>query len=630
MRILLRLVLLATAVALGMPFAGCGEARLSSGEEEAGRSGERPDFDAGPDVAADAADAGVTDAAEEDAPIVAPENATCVLIPSVGGDLFVGVESSLQLGVYQYDLASGEVMPGARIGFTLRDDSVDATLSSANVRSDEDGLAAVRLNAGTTPGWATVEIASDCAQPVELEVEVLELPTGNVTVRFNYPFRDLYDVSPVRVRMFETDLRACRDVARGEIPREELLEQSATNVASTTTFSALRTDVAYTFVALGIGELGELAAQGCADNVFVREGRTEELTIDMFLLPLDPGGDYDVLSNWDFRDAIAESGEVGQIIVDVLDVFEDPGAGLLGFLLDLVEAYVGGIISTVIDVFLDITGLDSLIAGAINSLIDSSPFLSDIVTIGRDLRAIIAELEVISELSIGKLGSDFELFGVDEWIGLSLYWRLGCEPDDPPDCGRIPIVLDTADLGLLRGDWTGRVRGRDGLDIDRHPIDFEYGRLILYVLEYLVLPAITGDEGPVTLEDLMYRIFQCEQLGNAIIGNNNCICAFGACVCDTDIEGFCEDFIGFAFGGIFRTFVEALSFDAVLDIRGEAELRNLNTDLDVDALWNGRYYGNIYIGEAPTPFNAEWCGVNELYEVAVEDYCLEGGRIITE
>ena len=611
--------------------AGCGEARLSSGETESERGGDRPDFDGGP---LDRPDAGATDAGSApdstEPPIVPPENATCVLIPSVGGDLFVGVGSSLQVGVYQYDLATGDVMTGERIGFELTDDSVDAVLSSANVRSDEDGLAAVRLNAGVTPGMAVVEIVSDCAQPVELEVEVLELPTGNITVRFNYPFRDLYDVSPVRVRLFETDVRPCSDIARGELPGEELLEQEATNVASTTTFNALRTDVAYTFVALGIGELGELAAQGCADNVFAREGRTDELTVDLFLLPLDPGGDYDVLAKWDFRDAIAESGEVGRIIVDVLDVFENPGAGLLGFILDLVESLVGGIISAAIDLFLDLTGLDDLIADAINDLIDRSPFLSDVVTIGRDLRAIIAELEVVSELSIGKLGNDFEIFGADEWKGLALYWRLGCDPTDPPDCGRIPIVLEDTDFGLLRGDWTGRVRGRDGLDIDRHPLDFEYGRVILYVLEYLVLPAITGDPGPVTLEDLMFRIFQCEELGNAIIGDDNCICALGACVCDTDVEGFCEDFVSFAFGSIFRGFVEALSFDAVLDNRGEAEMRNLNTDLDVDALWNGRYFGNMYISDTPTPFSAVWCGVNQRYDVLVEDYCLDGGRIITE
>lgn len=606
---------------LAVLFVACGEARLSTSDEGATeRPGERPDVDlGGPDETPDAGPVEDT----VDLPDVDPADATCVLIPSVGGDPFVGVGSAIPIGVYQYDLATGTVMPEQRIAFTVVEGGTDVFLSSENVRTDADGLAQVRLNAGDRPGQATIRAQAPCSAAVEITVDVLELPTGNLSVRFNYPFRDTYDVSPVRTRLFLADELRCRDLSPGEAPFGELTEVEAPNVSAVAAFPTLQVDQEYTLVVLGIGERGEVAAHGCADAVFVRDGRTTETTVDLFLLPLNPAGDYDGLSYWDFRDALTESGEVGAIIVQVLDIFEDPGAGLFEFLLDLIEVYVGGIISVVIDIFFDITGLDDLIAGAINSLIESSPFLSDVVTIGRDLRAIIAELEVISELSIGKLSSDFELFGVDQWIGLSLYWRLGCEPTDPPDCGRIPIILDTADLGLLRGEWTGRVLGYDRLDIDRHPIDFEYGRLILFVLENLVLPAITGDPGPVTLQDLMERIIGCEALGNAIIGDGNCLCAFGACVCDTDVEGFCSDFISFAFGGLFRGFVESLSFDAVLDIRGSVTLRNVNEDLAVDALEDGEYIGNINIGGSPTPFVASFCAVRQDSTVDLIDFCFE-------
>lgn len=609
------------ALLVSFAFAACGDARLSSSSEgDDNRPGNRPGVDAGPD--APAADV-VDDGSETPLPDVAPDDATCVLIPSVGGDPFVGVGSAIPIGVYQYDLATGTVMTDQRVSFTVTDGIVDVFLSSENVRTNEDGLAQVRLNAGDAPGQATIRVQSECSAPIDITVDVLELPTGNLTVRFNYPFRETYDVAPVRTRLFLADELRCSDVSRGEAPPGELIEVEAPFVTSSASFPSLQVDQEYTLVVLGVGERGEVAAHGCADAVFVREGRTTETTVDLFLLPLNPAGDYDGLSYWDFRDALTESGEVGAIIVQVLDIFEDPGRGLYDFILDLVEVYVGGIISVVIDVFLDITGLDDLIAGAINDLIDSSPFLSDIVTIGRDLRSIVAELEVISELDIGKLGSDFELFGVDEWIGLSLYWRLGCEPTDPPDCGRIPIILDTADLGLLRGEWTGRVIGYDRLDIDRHPIDFEYGRLILFVLENLVLPAITGDPAPVTLEDLMESIIGCEALGNAIIGDGNCLCAFGACICDTDVEDFCGDFISFAFGGLFRGFVEALSFDAVLDIRGSVTLENLDDNLAVDGLRNGEYIGNINIGGAPTPFTASFCAVNINSGLDVVAYCAE-------
>lgn len=604
---------LTLAALMALAMAACGDATLSSDSltpsfDDTGRTARPADGGGG--------GGGIDDDGggfPEDEPFTPdPEDLTCVLIPSVGGDVFVGVESAVQIGVYQFSLETGEPMADQRVTFQILEDESDARLSSERVRTDTDGLGAVRLNAGVVSGTITVRAFSDCANSLDIEVDILELPTGNVMVRFNYPFRDIYDVSPLRVDVFLADELRCSDIAPGELPADPLVTLETGSTLGTLTFNALLAETPYTFIATGYGEHGERAAQGCADNVVPREGRTTEQTIDLFLLPLNPAGDYDVLSFWDFRDAIAESGEVGRLIVDVLDIFEDPGRGIVDFILDLVEDFVGGIISAGIRFFLDLTGLDDVIGDGINDLIESSPLLSDIVTIGRDLRAIIAELEVISDLNIGKLGSDFEVFGVDHWIGISLYWRLDCEPEDPPDCGRLPIVLDSVDLGLLRGEWTGRVLGYNRLDIDRHPVDFEYGRLILYVLEHLVLPAITGDPAPVTLEDLMAAIINCDAIGDFVGGGDgDCRCALGACICDDDVEGFCRSFISFTFGGLFRSFVDALSFDAVLEIRGSVDLINTDDNLDVDELRDGQYVGNINIGGSPTPFVAGFCGIRQ-------------------
>jgi hypothetical protein len=599
-------LLLAACVSLA--FAACGDARLSSdGFDQSFGDDDDPRR---PGPGNGTPDRGDDDLLEEEPFTPPPSELGCVLIPAVAGDLFVGVESSITLGVYQYSLTTGEIEPGAPIEFGIVTGSVDGRLSAQRVRTDADGKAEVRLTAGEISGTVTVRAISPCANSFDMEVEVLELPTGNVEVSFNYPFSDVYEVAPIYVDLFPSDEVVCADLLPGERPTGSMLQLDAPTVDDSVLFNALDAATSYTLVVNGMGLAGERAAQGCRDSVVPREGDTLEVVVDLYLLPLDPVGDYDVLSKWDFRDALAESGPAGAIIVDILDIFEDPGAGLLEFLLDLVEDFVGGLIGGVIDFFLDITGLGDVIADAINDVIESSPFLSDIVTIGRDLRAIVAELEVISKMNIGKLGSNFEVFGVDNWIGLSLYWRLDCEPTDPPDCGRIPIILDTVDLGLLRGEWTGRVLGYNRLDIDRHPVDFNYGRLILYVLEYLVLPAITGDPAPVTLEDLLASIINCDGLGDAIAGGSGrCRCALGACICDADVESFCEGFISLTFGGILRTFIDALSFDSVLNIRGSCNLVNNNEIIDVDALIEGNYVGDITISGSVTPFNASFCGV---------------------
>jgi hypothetical protein len=588
------LVLVASLLAVG-----CEDATLSSGKGDGDVSwGPRPNIPGqlGPDAGEESEDTGL------DGP------ASCVLIPSVAGDVFAGVGSSIRLGVYQYSLESGSPMPDAVIDYEIIEGSVDGSLSTARVTADSTGLADVRLIAGATPGMITVRASSDCANPLDIEVEVVELPSGDLNIALNYPFRDIYDVAPIEIRVYPTDELGCREIERGAVPMGDIYQGTIPSVAGTTRFDSLPVDVPYTILATGIGAHGERAAHGCIDSVLVREGRQTDITVDLFLLPLDPVGTYEVISNWDFRDAVAESGEVGALIVEILDIFEDPGRGLLDFLLNLVEDYVGGIISGAINLFLDLTGLDDVIGDAINDLISSSPLLSSIVTIGRDIRAVIAELEVVSHVDIGKLGSDYEIFGVDNWIGLALYWRLGCGPTSPPDCGRIPIVMDPS-LGALRGEWTGRVLGYNQMDIDRHPVDFEYGRLILYAIENLILPAIVGRPAPVTLENLMSAIVNCEGIGDFVAGGDgDCRCALGACICDTDVEGFCDGFISLTFGTFFRGFVDALSFDAVLDLRGSCDVSNTDDDLDIDELTNGTYNGNIDISGTPTPFTATFHG----------------------
>ena len=95
------------AMILAVSVFACGDARLSSDSltpsfDDTGRTA-RP------------SDAGVGGGTDDDSSFPVdepftpdPEDLTCVLIPSVGGDVFVGVESAVQIGVYQFSLETGE------------------------------------------------------------------------------------------------------------------------------------------------------------------------------------------------------------------------------------------------------------------------------------------------------------------------------------------------------------------------------------------------------------------------------------------------------------------------------------------------------------------------------------------
>jgi hypothetical protein len=586
--------------------AGCTESTLTTGgpgEDVGPELRDRPAYDPEGDRPVEP---------EDDAGI--PSDRCCIMVPAGETEVSIARDGSRDMGVYLFSLNSGEPMADQTITWTVEGDtSGGARIGAGMTLTGLEGLAETRLEAGTLPTTVTVTASYPGANDVEFTVSVLDVPVGTLDVVVSHPSASIYDVSPIDVRLYRPAVLRCRDLIPGSHLAEYVLEVEITNTSERARFENVVAGENFTAVATGFGDLGEIAAQGCLDDVFVEADETKQVEIVLGLLPLNPVGEYDVRSYWDFTEALLETGSVGAIIVDILDLFENPGEQILDYIMDAIGYFVSGIVSDVVEIFLDVTGLDDLIADWINDLINESTTLRQFFSIGCDLRRMVTRLQVISVLSIGKLGSDFEVFGVDTWIGLGICdftpnpdFEVGmC--DEAPDCERIEIILDTFDLGLLRGEWTGRVLSYDRLDIDRHAVDFNYGRLILFVLENYIFPFLTGDPPPVSLEDVVFSIIDCEGMAESITGSDGEICVVG-CITDDDIAGFCESAVGLVFGTLFEGFVSSLSFDSVIELRGQVTLVNTDTDLDVDALENGLYTGTINVNGSSSPFEAEFSG----------------------
>src|SRR5699024_6926330 len=139
---------------------------------------------------------------------------------------------------------------------------------------------------------------------------------------------------------------------------------------------------------------------------------------------------------------------------------------------------------------------------------------------------VIANLEVHSELTIGKMSSNYEFRGTDNWLGITLYWRWNCDANSPPDCGAIELRADAngeiGSLGVLSSAWIGRIVAYNQLQIDRHPITLEYGRLIMYILNDVILPKLTDGNAHSMSEAFSYWV--CNGIGTAITGSDGEIC----------------------------------------------------------------------------------------------------------
>jgi len=592
------------------PLGGCGDPTLShtaAGDETPGDNpADRPAYNpTRPNNPGDPGDPGN--------PNVDPSDICCVLVPGGPLEISVGFDGSVDLSVYLFSTSTGEPVPDETVEFEISGDGA-ARLNARSAFTDLGGLARIGFDAGDSASNYTVTASHPGAlSQVAFTVTVLDLPVGNIAVSVSHPAAGLYDVSPINVRLFPRADMRCDFLEPGEYPAEYFAQADLTSTSEEAVFENLLAEQAFTVIATGFGAIGEIAAQGCMDDVFVREGETRNVEIVLTLLPLNPQGEYDVESFWDFTEALLETGAVGQIIVDILDLFENPGEQIVDYMIDAIGYFIGGWVTDVVEIFLSITRLDRLIEDAINDLINSSSALRQFFSLGCDLRRIVTRLQILSILSIGKLGSDFEVFGIDTWIGLGVCdftpdpdFVVG-ECDEAPDCGRIQITIEDGSLGLLRGDWTGRVLSYNNLSIDRHPVDFNYGRLILFVLETFLFPAITGDPAPVTLEDVFSDIVNCDGFASFITGSDGEICVIG-CIEHSDIEGFCEGAISLVFGTLFESFVGALSFDSVMEMRGSATLVNDDTDLEVELLEDGEYTGTISIGSDGSPFNADFYG----------------------
>ncbi|TVR03573.1 MAG: hypothetical protein EA398_04495 [Deltaproteobacteria bacterium] len=535
---------------------------------------------------------------------------TCVLIPGVAGERQLALGQSMDLPVYAFSLATGDELPGVEVIYDVdRADSVAAQLSSRRAVTGNDGRASVRLSAGMQPGQVRVRATAQCSRALDLTVQVLELPTGGLEVRFRYPQRSLYDVRPIEVAVYTEAEYRCNDRVN-PAARLHVAEDEGRTVNSVVVFDSLPVEETYTIVATGRGQWGEAAATGCLGQVRLVEDEVIPVEIDLFLNPLDPGGDYDVASKWDFTNALEQSGPVGSLLVEIIRITENPGQGLYDFIINRIRDWVGGLVGGLIDTFLQITGLANVIQDAINNVIYGNETLTRILTALQDIVQVVNNLEVTSYMQIGKMYGDYEVFGIDQWQGISLYWRWDCPQGSPPGCGRIPLRFDQVDLGILEGQWTGRVVGYNQLNIDRHPVDFRYGRLILYMLESVLFPTLLDQPGPIRIDDAIAQLVGCARLADWITGSGDCIRFLGQDVlCRDTVENICTGFINIAFGGILRGFIQGLQFDSVMDIRGHCDLLNETPNLSVDVLDNGEYIGQIFIGNSSAAFDATFCGV---------------------
>ncbi len=505
----------------------------------------------------------------------------------------VSLGATVSIGVALID-AGGQPAGNEAVEYEFLTTTGDSAiqLDAPTIFTGPNGEAPNRVAAGGEPG--TIEVRAthpDAGNAVDFTIEVTTVPAGDLNVAVAYDDANLMEISDIEVRYWRTYEMECAFIGPYALPPEPYLDTATLpTVDDDVTFHSLQNTHEYTVTVTGHGPQGQIATHGCIDDIEIVADQTTDLVVDLNLLDLRANGTYEILSTWDFSDALASSGPVGAAIVDTFEWIANPGDMIAAYVADLLVDWVCdeyGTISWQCGAALAAQAegsAESALAGFIDDQIDNIGILSDFQDMANDLRRIVEELTVESVLTIdGKTSSGLDVRGTDTWRAVYVYWTRGCDADDPPDCGEIRLGLgDSTQFGLIEGSWDGHIEDYDHLEIYPHDMVIPYGKLITHILRQHLIPWLTGGEASSLSGAFEYLL--CDNLGGFSI--------WGVSVDASTMQGFCNMAFG-TIGTLGEIYIHNLEYDVDLSIGGFGQLIDFESDGRADVIDGGMFFGEL-------------------------------------
>ena len=555
--------------------------------------------------------------AANDAPTGLPEAGPNTDVPTTPGDrqleivLLHDTTSPIQIPIQDNFLIRAKVIdygssgPAANVlvSYEIIEGGGDASLTTSQAFTDSDGTVGVTFRANSSPDVSyRVRLMADGAEPVFINLIVTDTPKGDIIVDLLY--EGPINVKNVRVRLIQ-GWYTCGQFKATNTPTDVISEKTLLGLGANQSVEFTQLPESQKFTAFATAESpdGQLAAAGCIDGIVVLPGQDNKVTLTMFLLTLNPAGQYDTTNIFDFTGAIP--GDLGTLVDEIVTLFNNPGKFLLDRVKEIVAAYIGQLVTDIAFSLFE----DALADVITNWLLNESPdWIQDIFTIGQDLTQVVNNLEMEADLIISKLSNDYYVQGVLYWDGIVLYWHYGCakpgEAGYDPDCGKLTFSLDSFTntqfpMDIIEGKFTGLIHDFDRLDIDNHVIKINYGKLILFVLNEIILPALTGEHN---LTDAILSFINCPGIAAGI--SNGILDGIG--IDEQDLTEFCEDGITFITQPV-TLIIGGLALDSQLRLSGRAKMLDDDNDLRVDHILDGVYLGTIEVdGQAGPTFDGTW------------------------
>lgn len=548
----------------------------------------------------------------EPLPPAIDDGGTYIMIIDGDAEVDVALGGTIDLRVLLFD-TYGDPVEGLQVEFEIEDGppGAGARLSARRAVTDRDGAASVVFSAGETLGDYGVRVRGPTRRPAVFQVRVVDLPTG--TLRVTFEADGLVALGQVEVYLIP-DIGWCEDPYYLAPPMEPTETHVLEWIHDDLEIGPVLAGTRFAIVARARTEdTGVLAAGGCVGDLRIRPDERLDVEVVLNTLPLNPAGVYTVDNNFDFTDAIP--GTLGDVIRGLVQFFGDQhhereiatlifdqverlardAAGAIGALVvDLVRGWVEDDLNRIINEWIDR---------------DAPDWVRDFFTIGSDLISIVSSTEVISQIRLNKPRRDGTFIGSQNWIGMAFYWRLECQGNPDPECGRFPFTMDDladggSGINLVFGQFEGRVHSYDQGAIYSHTLDLQYGRLILFVLNNLVLPNIA--DGARNIRDGLLNLANCPAFADGLTGGRDHLRLGGINIVSRDtLEGWCTGIMGVV-GDTAESILGRLRIDTRMTLEGDLTFVEETDDLRVDHMIDGRWRGVIRTAEDEGPPFEGW------------------------
>ncbi|MEZ4474141.1 MAG: hypothetical protein R3F60_25810 [bacterium] len=472
--------------------------------------------------------------------------------------------------------------------------------------TDGSGRATFQIRAGMRDIQAKLKVEAEGADAVQFSLAVVREGAGSLRVRVLYDDQagryDFRTVTEARVDLF--DRQNC-DFLRDTVPN---LQGAYFSLPPITPFNEVNNEIGqgdlddgltFSVTASVQNQLGNTVAFGCVDGVQIRGGEVVEVDVNTIDLPLQFKGKFTVVNKFDLSGVLRSSmNSTLSTVADVLDVLRVLGSG---------EGDRG---DAIVELFCDLVNIDAgicnvvetIVAPLVDRLIERfvPPEILRVLTVISDILTIVQRFTTIGEIEFTVPGPDMDnlITGTDNrWQQFRFQWRNGCPMGE--NCQR-QFAIGNLDQERrpIAGVFESYLESREDPDtgrsdlylvIEPHSLNFRYGIIILGLAEAWIIPAIVGQPGPMTLEDLLGTLLPCDQI-NDFFGD--------------PMSGLCEDILVAALSEILYDQIRRLDFaPEAFQLRGTAIPVDEDGNLEIDRLQSGKWIGSLRIGDQELSFN---------------------------